>query len=142
MDNEELLEEIEELKEQIEILEDENTNLENNNDDLKYDNEKLESKNEKLVQENAELKARLEKSVELPCKVGDKVYTTKCGYIREVKVRTFFIGNPSYNRGEASQSVEMVRTTEFDIPFKNFGKTVFLTREEAEQALKGSADDE
>jgi hypothetical protein len=72
----------------------------------------------------------------LPCKVGDKIYTTKCGDISEVKVRTFFIGNPSYNRGETSQSIEMVRTTKFDIPFENFGKTVFLTREEAEKALK------
>lgn len=36
--------------------------------------ETLEKENEQLKAENAALKERLEKAVELPCKVGDKVY--------------------------------------------------------------------
>ena len=48
--------------------------------------------------------------VVLPCKVGDTVWIA--GYI------------------------QMIRTTECDIPIRNFGKTVFLTREEAEEALR------
>ena len=30
----------------------------------------------------------------------------------------------------------MIRTTECDIPMQEFGKTVFLSREEAEKALQ------
>ena len=36
--------------------------------------ETLEKENEQLKAENAALRERLEKAVELPCKVGDKVY--------------------------------------------------------------------
>lgn len=74
--------------------------------------------------------------VVLPCKVGDAVWIT--GSVRRLyseKVRTFFCGNPSYNRGMADSSVQMIRTTGCDIPIREFGKTVFLTREEAEKAL-------
>lgn len=67
--------------------------------------------------------------VVLPCKVGDTVWIT--GSVRRLyseKVRTFFCGNPS--------SVQMIRTTGCDIPIHEFGKTAFLTREEAEKALE------
>ena len=80
--------------------------------------------------------------VVLPCKVGDAVWIT--GSVRRLyseKVRTFFCGDPSYNRGMADSSVQMIRTTGCDIPIREFGKTVFLTREEAEKALgDGRAD--
>lgn len=79
---------------------------------------------------------RAGRCVVLPCKVGDTVWI--CGSERGVysaKVRTFFIGHPSL-RGSSDNSIQMVRTTECDIPTKNFGKTVFLTREEAEAASK------
>lgn len=36
--------------------------------------EQLKAENARLIAENAELKARLEKAVELPCKVGDTVW--------------------------------------------------------------------
>ena len=75
--------------------------------------------------------------VVLPCKVGDTVWIT--GSVRRLyseKVRTFFCGNPSYGRGMADNSVQMIRTTGCDIPIHEFGKTVFLTREEAEKALE------
>lgn len=74
--------------------------------------------------------------VVLPCKVGDTVWIT--GSVRRLyseKVRTFFCGNPSYGRGMADNSVQMIRTTGCDIPIHKFGKTVFLNREDAEKAL-------
>ena len=74
----------------------------------------------------------------LPCKVGDTVWingSTRGLY--SAKVRTFFCGHPSAVRGtDGDSGIEMIRTTECDIPFRNFGKDVFLTREEAEAKLK------
>ncbi len=76
--------------------------------------------------------------VVLPCKVGDTVWIV--GSVRGVysaTVRTFFCGNPSAVRGADDDGyIQMIRTTECDIPIRNFGKTVFLTREEAEAALR------
>ena len=80
--------------------------------------------------------------VVLPCKVGDTVWIT--GSVRRLyseKVRTFFCGNTSYVRGMADNSVQMIRTTGCDIPIHEFGKTVFLTREEAEEALEAMKDE-
>lgn len=75
--------------------------------------------------------------VVLPCKVGDILWIT--GSIRRLysaKVRTFFIGHPSGVRGgDNDGGTQMIRTTECDVPMRDFGKTVFLTREEAEKAL-------
>ena len=75
--------------------------------------------------------------VVLPCKVGDILWIT--GSIRRLysaKVRVFFIGNPSGVRGRDNDAgTQMIRTTECDVPMRDFGKTVFLTREEAEKAL-------
>ena len=75
--------------------------------------------------------------VVLPCKVGDILWIT--GSIRRLysaKVRTFFIGHPSCVRWEDNDGgIQMIRTTECDVPMRDFGKTVFLTREEAEKAL-------
>ena len=75
--------------------------------------------------------------VVLPCKVGDTVWIV--GAVRKLysaKVRTFFCGHVSAVRGgDDDGHIQMIRTTECDIPIKTFGKTVFLTREEAEKAL-------
>ena len=75
--------------------------------------------------------------VVLPCKVGDTVWIV--GTVRKLysaKVRTFFCGHPSAVRGgDDGGHIHMIRTTECDIPMQEFGKTVFLTREEAEKAL-------
>lgn len=77
--------------------------------------------------------------VVLPCKVGDILWIT--GSIRRLysaKVRTFFIGKPSGVSGRDNDAgTQMIRTTECDVPMRDFGKTVFLTREEAEKALAG-----
>lgn len=76
----------------------------------------------------------------LPAKVGDILYITneELNIIDEETVRTFFIGHPSYN-GDMPR-LKMIRTNKHDIPIEKFGKTVFLTKEEAEKALKGGAE--
>ena len=75
--------------------------------------------------------------VVLPCKVGDILWIA--GSIRRLysaKVRTFFIGHPSGVRwGDNDDGIQMIRTTECDVPMRDFGRYVFLTREEAEKAL-------
>ena len=88
--------------------------------------------------EVAELaKAKAEgRLVVLPCNVGDTVYLIVHGYVEETKVRTFFFGHPSYSRGEPDPRYEMIRCTNYDVPMKNFGKTVFLTHADAEKAAK------
>lgn len=72
----------------------------------------------------------------LPCSVNDILYIAdeKANIIRVEKVRTFFIGHPSYK--ENTPYLKMIRTDCHDIPIDNFGKTVFLTKEEAEQAIQ------
>lgn len=72
----------------------------------------------------------------LPAKVGDTLYITneELNIIDEETVRTFFIGHPSYN-GDMPR-LKMIRTNKHDIPIEKFGKTVFLTKEAAEKALK------
>lgn len=66
--------------------------------------------------------------VHLPCKVGDTVYIeSEYQGVVESEVRTLFL---------ASNSIEMIRTGYCDVPFSNFGVTVFVTREEAEKALE------
>lgn len=76
--------------------------------------------------------------VVLPCKVGDTVWIV--GAVRKLysaKVRTFFCGHPSAVCGrDPDGHIHMIRTTECDIPMQEFGKTVFLSREEAEKALQ------
>ena len=76
--------------------------------------------------------------VVLPCKVGDTVWIV--GTVRKLysaKVRTFFCGHTSAVRGDDDGGhIHMIRTTECDIPMQEFGKTVFLSREEAEKALQ------
>lgn len=82
----------------------------------------------KHVQEllQAEQDGRL---VVLPCKVGDSVYFTLLGRIIEKPV--FSIVSFS-----SSARIYCAGTSEYFRP-EDFGKTVFLTREEAEAALKG-----
>ena len=76
--------------------------------------------------------------VVLPCKVGDTVWIV--GAVRKLysaKVRTFFCGHPSAVCGDDDGGhIHMIRTTECDIPMQEFGKTVFLSSEEAEKALQ------
>lgn len=74
----------------------------------------------------------------LPCKVGDTLWIAGSVMgVYSVKVRTFFVGHPSAVLGtDGDGGIQMIRTTICDVPIKDFGKTVFLTREEAERALQ------
>ena len=71
--------------------------------------------------------------IHLPCKVGDTVYVkTLFGEYAEAEVR-------DYSYFISCGFCVVVTSTKFDkhhIPFSKFGKTVFLSKEEAKQALK------
>ena len=67
--------------------------------------------------------------VVLPCKVGDHVWVDG----REAVVENFFgYETERYLHAQFCDNMQYI-----DIPFTEIGKTVFLTREEAEAALKG-----
>ena len=67
--------------------------------------------------------------VMLPCKVGDHVWIDG----RDAIVTEFF----GYRSERYFHAVILGRNKHIDIPFNEIGKTVFLTREDAEAALKG-----
>ena len=71
--------------------------------------------------------------VELPCKIGDTVYVKmQFGGYAEAEVR-------DYSYFISCGFCVVVTSTKFDkqhIPFSEFGKIIFFTREEAERALK------
>ncbi len=71
--------------------------------------------------------------VELPCKVGDTVYVIENNEIIEDFVDQIGIGY--YCDGENIYQMDGIKT---DWYFSDIGKTVFLTREEAERALNSS----
>ena len=71
-----------------------------------------------------------------PCKVGDRLYQ-----IYEVANHRFISDFPE--TVEPYQVVyKNIMGNYSGIPFEEIGKTVFLTKEEAEQKLKGGADNE
>lgn len=69
-----------------------------------------------------------------PCKVGDTVYilVTSQNYIDESKVIGIIIGRDNDTLQFKDGSIYTIWSKAYD---KHFGKTVFLTREEAEAAL-------
>ena len=67
--------------------------------------------------------------VVLPCKAGSLIYIG-----RKPAIITRFFG---YVRERYFHAVFCDENKGIDIPFEELGKTVFLTREEAEAALKG-----
>ena len=72
---------------------------------------------------------RAGKLVVLPCKAGDHVWVDG----REAVVENFFgYETERYLHAQFYDNMQYI-----DIPFDEIGKTVFLTREEAEAALKG-----
>ena len=74
-----------------------------------------------------------------PCKVGDKVYVTtgdeEQSWIDEYKVKYFYYSSKGINRIYIECG-----TMRKNLKPKYIGKTVFLTREAAEQALKGGVE--
>lgn len=73
--------------------------------------------------------------VELPCKVGDTVYVIEsiAGEEKIIQDHVETMGIGYYADGINIYQWDGVKTDGY---FEDFGKTVFLTREEAEQALK------
>ena len=66
--------------------------------------------------------------VELPCNMGDTVYFIKGGRVMSDTVLRFVIDK---------YAVKLVKSNGADIGYTSqFGERIFLTREEAEQALK------
>lgn len=92
------------------------------------------------IRQLAELEDKIEQGtlIELPCKVGDTVYYTSPEYYNSLLVE--------YKVTEISQTREGIRLAVYGSPKEKglitylwasfIGKTVFLTREEAEKRLK------
>ena len=73
-----------------------------------------------------------------PCKVGDTVYFIVEDEMEEDKkyITSQRINDVSTRGIYLSTSIVEENCNDFE-PYSEFGKTVFLTKEEAEQALKG-----
>mgnify|MGYP005799057413 CR=1 FL=1 len=98
---------------------------------LKRKEDDLVEQIEQLKAENAELRERLDKAVELPCKIGDKLYYVN-KYTRVPRIETYDIraigieGNEPYIRLFADK----------DWVFGRSDEDVFFNREAAEARLK------
>lgn len=87
--------------------------------------------------------------VEMPCKVGQTIYyhfqfrnKSILPFTRKAKVKKIYCSN---NKMKFVVDVELMDAKEKGIMksfvLDDFGKTVFLTKEEAETALKGGAEE-
>ena len=78
----------------------------------------------------------------LPCKLGDTVYEICDGFIEPCTVEVIFLADYTDKDGKHSYMAEIHYDREdcpyvsAEIYFTDFGKTVFLTQTEAEEALK------
>lgn len=82
--------------------------------------------------EDAEEQGRL---IKLPCKVGDTVYKPNpitLKEIVEIKIESMFITESNFNISGRTKKMKY----SFCCTTKDFGKTVFLTKSEAEAKLK------
>lgn len=73
--------------------------------------------------------------VVLPCKVGETVYTTR--WFDTVWETCTDSRGDLFRRKQFRHKVTKEKFSPFSLDYKDFGKTVFLTREEAEAALEG-----
>ena len=96
-------------------------------------------KYERIEQECEHFKDRA-RFVELPCMVGDTVYVIEniAGEEKIIQDHVETLGIGYYADGINIYQFDGVKTDGY---FEDFGKTVFLTREEAEQALKECEND-
>ena len=69
-----------------------------------------------------------------PCKVGDKLYSVFNGDVKELKVISYSLLNSTIG---IYQNIHTVNSRGAVVSYElhDFGKTVFLTKEEAEKAL-------
>lgn len=98
--------------------------------------ETLEKENEQLKAENAALRERLEKAVELPCKIGDEVYEVhgkcdgkNCPYNGDYgQWRCIYGGKRNCN--------SFITVNKFCYSYiPRVGKTIFVTKKAAEARL-------
>lgn len=73
---------------------------------------------------------------ELPCKVGDVVYQIDGGEIYLIKISDIVISDCDIEFNGCEIDDEGNEFDEYSIQLSEFGKTVFLTREEAEKMLE------
>lgn len=78
--------------------------------------------------------------VVLPCKVGDKIYKLFCGDVVELQVERIVCWSSGYWKLNAHTEYSRADWKGFEIDFSDFDKTVFLTREAAEAALKAKSE--
>ena len=90
--------------------------------------EALEKEKVKLESENAALRARLDKAVELPCKIGDKLYEIIEGEVQGERVENYQIDNMG-----VWVTVQLKFGTSTIL--LNEASKIFLTREAAESRL-------
>ena len=82
------------------------------------------------------------KLLKLPCAVGDTVYEICEGFIEPCTVEVMFLADYKDRDGNQSYMMEIHYDREdcprvsTEVYFTDIGKTVFLTQEEAEAALK------
>lgn len=76
----------------------------------------------------------------LPCKVGDRIYKLFCGDVIELEVERIVRWSSGFWKLNANTNKTLTDWKGFEIDFADFGKTVFLTSEAAEAALKGKRD--
>lgn len=98
--------------------------------------ETLEKENEQLKSENAALRERLEKAVELPCKIGDEVYEVHGKCDRKNCVYNGYYGQWRCDYGGKTNCNPFITVNKFrycDIPM--VGKTIFVTKEAAEARI-------
>ena len=93
--------------------------------------------NTKLKAENESLKVELEQSAKFPCKVKDVLYGIALGEISEHEVYAINIGMAE-NGNICEIWTRNYRNASIVYELIDFGKTIFLTREEAEQSLKNN----
>jgi hypothetical protein len=75
-----------------------------------------------------------------PCKVGDKVYVLSNGMILQTKIIRVKYEEEAenYSKFIRERVYVVLCNVEREFDFSDFGKTVFLTKEEAEQKLGGA----
>ncbi len=84
-----------------------------------------------------------ERMIELPVKVGQKVYYTFDGFIEPCTIEIIFLDNYTDQDGNCSCMAKIHFDREdcpyasTEIYFTDIGEIVFLTKSEAEKALKG-----
>mgnify|MGYP000117937859 CR=1 FL=1 len=111
---------------------------------LELDNEKMRSENYKLLQELKSYKDLEEQGllVRLPCKIGDTVWDNDFGYPESYEIKAFSYGYcDSYVEPDIEDEIifyyeNYSGSITGAFPMSEIGKTVFLTREEAEKKLK------